>query len=105
MIITDALPVHSILQKIAKACINVDFNKRKQESRISPHIFRAAGHARKFLGHVGEINSFFYRRMTEKVTKDEKTFDNAFGLPITARCAYAKENIKLPRSSTVHVLY
>jgi hypothetical protein len=129
MINSDAMPVDSILQKIAKACINVDFNKRERESRISPHIFRewhmpyrkidlqstianltknvqqATGHARKCLGHVGEINPFFYRRMTEKVTKYEKRFDNAFGLPITAPCAYAKENIKLLGSSNVHMLY
>lgn len=130
MFVTDAMPIDSIREKIAKEWKDVNLDKMEQEGRITLSTFREwympdgkfdlqnaitnlskkvqqlkEEHGRKGLRMVGDMNPFFDSGMTEELINYEKMFDKKHGFSLTGLCAYIKDRFHSLEKSDVQFLY
>ncbi len=117
MIVTDAMPMDLVREKIAKEWkdVVIDLDNLEQEGRITLHTFRewympdgkfnlqtaiakltkkmqqTNEHGRKGFRCVGDMNPFFDMGMTDEAVKYESTMEKNFNLPLIGFCAYTKD--------------
>jgi len=117
MIVTDALPIDLVREKIAKEWkdVVIGLDNMEQEGRITLHTFRewympdgrfnlqtaidkltkkmqqTNEHGRKGFRCVGDMNPFFDMGMTDEAVKYESTMEKNFNLPLIGFCAYTKD--------------
>jgi hypothetical protein len=130
MFVTDAMPINSIREKIAKGWKDVNLDKMEQEGRITLSTFREwimpdgkvdlqnaitdlskkaqqskEEHGRKGLRVVGDTNPFFDSGMTEELINYEKLFHKKHGFSLNGLCAYIKDRFHSLEKSDVQFLY
>jgi CheY-like chemotaxis protein len=130
MIVTDALPIDLVREKIAKEWkdVVIDVDNLEQEGRITLHTFRewympdgkfnlqtaidkltkkmqqTSEHGRKGFRCVGDMNPFFDMGMTDDAVKYESTMEKNFNLPLIGFCAYTKDRFLTLDSEAVQLL-
>lgn len=130
MFVTDAMPIDSIREKIAKEWKDVNLDKMEQEGRITLGTFREwyiphgkfefqtavinlskqvqqlkEEHGRKGLRMVGDTNPFFDSGMTEELINYEKMFDKKHGFSLTGLCACINDRIRSLERYDMQLLY
>src|SRR3712207_5163403 len=130
MIVTDAMHINSIRDKIAKEWIGLKLGNMEQEGRITFHTFQewympygkfdlqnvianlrkkiqqSTEHRRNGFRCVGDMNPFFDRGMIEEAMKYEKSLERNFDLPLIGFCAYTKDKLHLlEKKDSVQFLY
>jgi CheY-like chemotaxis protein len=131
MIVTDAVPIDSIREKIAKewADIVIDLDNMEQKGRITLHTFQewympdgkfnlqnaiakltrkmqqTNEHGRKGFRCVGDMNPFFDMGMANEAVKYESTMEKNFNLPLIGFCAYTKDKFLRLDDEAVQLLH
>jgi CheY-like chemotaxis protein len=130
MIVTDAMPIDLVREKIAKEWkdVVIDLDNLEQEGRITLHTFRewympdgkfnlqtaiaklrkkmqqTNEHGRKGFRCVGDMNPFFDMGLTDEAVKYESTMEKNFNLPLIGFCAYTKDRFLRLDSEAVRLL-
>ena len=130
MIVTNAMPIDSLREKIAKGWNNdVNLENMEQEGRITLQSFQewympngkfdlqnaitnltkkiqhTNEHGRKGLRTFGDMNLFFDMGMTEEAIKYEKTFDQKSNFLLIGFCAYTGDRFHRLDRATARLLY
>jgi CheY-like chemotaxis protein len=131
MMVTDAMPIDLIREKIAKEWkdVVIDLDNMEQEGRITLHTFRewympdgkfnlqtaianltkkmqqTNEHGRKGFRCVGDMNPFFDMGMTDEAVKYESTMEKNFNLPLIGFCAYTKDRFLRLDNEAVQLLH
>lgn len=134
MIVTDAMPIDSVREKIAREWKKddvgiIDLDNLEQEGRVTLHTFQewympdgkfnlqtaiakltkkmqqTNEHGRKGFRCVGDMNPFFDMGLTDEAVQYESTMEKNFNLPLIGFCAYTKDRFMTLDDEAVHLLH
>lgn len=108
MLVTDAIPVDRIRNKIASEW-NIDTDSMEENGRITLSTFHdwymPDGRGRKGFRCFEDMSPFFSLDLKHEGLRYESVLEKKFDLPLVAICAYTRQSIEQLDSPAIELLH